>query len=118
MGQDLDDVSGDAAENVSFDYPKVVEDANLVAFLSLSGMVAVPFVITEATNSKSSRVAWTIQQQKPGQIEKHMADFYLNVPVGVRDFVNALKAVRTEMYNIKQLNNQLRKEKKIEGTTQ
>lgn len=82
-----------------------VDDANIVAFLMMKGFIAIPFIKSEAAGERSSQVAWDVQ----GDLEPAINDFYNNVQVGIRDYVKALKAVRGDMYSVKQFNNQLKR---------
>lgn len=83
-----------------------IEDANVVAFLTMKGFVAIPYIIAEARPGQGSRVAWDIE----GDIDAMIKRFYANEKIGVRDFVKALKEIRASMYTMKQANNQLRGE--------
>jgi len=84
----------------------IVEDANIVAYLVMKGFIAIPYIKKEAIGNESSRVAWEVQ----GDIKKEVDEFYNNSKVDVYSFVRALKDVRAEMYNIKQINNQLKED--------
>lgn len=86
------------------DSSTVIEDVAMVSFLSLKGHIAVPFIKEEARDGKSSQVAWDVQ----GDIDKDVRSFYANELVGVRDFAKMMSSVRKDMYNVKQMNNQLK----------
>jgi hypothetical protein len=83
-----------------------VEDANIVAFLAMMGYIAIPYICSKARPGQGSRIAWDIDADVSDTIKK----YYHNEKVGVKDFVRSLKEVRTEMYNVKQMNNQLKKD--------
>jgi len=82
-----------------------IDDANIVAFLMMKGFIAIPFIKEKAAGERSSQVAWEVQ----GEIASAINDFYSNEYVGIRDYVKALKAVRGDMYSVKQFNNQLKR---------
>jgi len=86
----------------------VIEDANVVAFLAMKGYTAIPYIKHEAKEGQSSRVAWDVQGD-PEAIELEIKMFWANERVGIRDYIRILKDVRSNMYGIKQVHNQLRK---------
>ena len=92
-------------EQISKNQVTTVEDANIVAFLVMKGYTAIPYIIAEARPGQSSRVAWDID----ADVKDAIKAFYENERIGVRDFVRALKEIRSGMYNMKQMNNQLKK---------
>ena len=89
-----------------------IEDANIVAYLVLQGFIAIPFIQTEkgkeADSQISSRVAWDIEAEE-GKLDAEIKKYYGNESVGVHDFVRVLKDVRSQMYSVKQVNNQLKR---------
>jgi hypothetical protein len=90
-----------------------IEDANIVAYLVLRGFIAIPFIQTEKGGDTgrgtdtSSRVAWDIEGDE-GKVDAEIKMYYSNDKVGVHDFVRVLKDVRSSMYSVKQINNQLK----------
>ena len=84
-------------ENVS-----TLEDVHIVAFLITRGFRATPFIKDGGVKRKNSRVAWTIE----GDIKEALNEYYNGQLVDVYGFVKALKDVRAEMYNMKQVNGQ------------
>jgi hypothetical protein len=81
-----------------------VENANVVAFLTMKGFIAIPYIIAEARPGQGSRVAWDIE----GDTSEAMQEFYSNKLVGVREFVKCLQEVRASMYTMKQMSGQLK----------
>lgn len=86
-----------------------VEDANIVAFLMMRGLVVIPYIKREKNQDSGSQVAWEIQGDSE-KIDAEVKLFYSNIKIGIHDFVKALKEVRGQMYNIKQVNNKLKKD--------
>jgi hypothetical protein len=80
----------------------VIEDANVVAFLMMKGYVAIPFIQT------TKQVAWEVQGDEKA-IDTEIRMFQSNERIGIRDYVIILKDIRSQMYLIKQLHNQLKK---------
>ena len=80
----------------------VLEDVNIVAFLTTKGFNAVPFIKDKESrsNRRDARVAWKIE----GDTSEAIEEYYGNKEVDVYRFVKALKDVRAEMYNMKQTN--------------
>jgi hypothetical protein len=81
---------------------KVLEDANVVAYLIMKGHIAIPFI--SHISDHTARVSWDIQ----GDVEDTLRGYYSNESVGVRDFVRILKDVRSEMYSTKTMARQLK----------
>jgi hypothetical protein len=78
------------AEGMSTKKVTTIEDANIVAYLVLRGFIAIPFIQTEKG------------------VDAEIKMYYSNDKVGVHDYVRVLKDVRSSMYSVKQINNQLK----------
>jgi len=75
-----------------------VEDVNLVAFLVVKGYTLIPYIKSHK-DGEARRVAWDVQGDADSEIKR----FYANELIGVRDFARALKDVRSDMYNVKNI---------------
>ena len=84
----------------------VIEDANIVAFLTLKGCIAIPYIQTETKEGgESARVCWDVE----GDISEEVKKYYGNEKVGVYTFVRMLKDVRSQMYNCKSMSGNLKR---------
>jgi hypothetical protein len=86
-----------------------IDNATMVAFLSLKGFSGVPFISVPAYNGQSSRVSWKIMCNDKSDVDAAIKRFYENEQVGSRDFAKALQEIRSSMYSVKQMNGQLKK---------
>lgn len=87
---------------------QTVEDVNLVAFLTMRGVTLIPYIKSHKEGTQR-RVAWDICNLGY-DADRVIKEFYANSLVGVRDFVRALKEVRADMYQIKNINNEEKEE--------
>lgn len=72
-----------------------LEDANIVAYLSMKGFIAIPYIM-----EGSARVAWDVQ----GDIDQEIQEYYHDKTI--RDFVKSLKEVRSAIFTVKSIHNQ------------
>ena len=73
----------------------ILEDAFIVAYLSLKGYKVTPF------NKSHNKVAWIVQ----GDVLSGLQEIYENEKIGINDYIRELKAVRSSMFILKSLGN-------------
>ena len=76
-----------------------IEDVNIVAYLSIRGFVAIPFIKEEAHDGKSRQIAWEIK----GDVKEAISNLYANYNVGVREFCKMVGYVKKDMYDLKNM---------------
>ena len=78
-----------------------VEDVNLVAYLDARGFIAIPYM-KKVKKGELPRVIFDVQGEG---IEKARQDFYGNALIGVRDFVRSLREKRSDLHNMRNIEN-------------
>lgn len=72
-----------------------IKDTSLVAYLVLKGHLAIPWRDTE----DKGHICFQIESD----ITKDMEAYYQNEKVGIQDYVKCLKAIKSQMYQMKNL---------------
>lgn len=72
-----------------------LEDTSLVAYLVLKGHIAIPWRDTE----NHDHISFEIETDIRADIDA----FYANEKIGIQDYVKCLKAVKSQMYNMKNM---------------
>ncbi len=77
-----------------------IEDANIAAFLKSKGYMVLPYI---KDGSIDLKVAWDVQEggRESGTVSECINEYYRDE--NLQRFVSSLKAVRSEMYSIKNI---------------
>ena len=82
---------------------RIMEDTYLVAFLTMKGHIAIPFIRDgDKAPDGFARVAFDVQ----GDVDRTVNLYYANMDVGVRDYAKSIKDIKSAMWNLKNMHHE------------
>jgi hypothetical protein len=86
---------------IGTEVPKTIGDTNIVAFMRLKGIMAIPWICRDDSRDPH-RVEFELVGS-PEEIQEAMKAYCRNDEVGIQDFVRRLRDVKTQMYAMKNM---------------